>query len=130
LAAHLRHELGEPGVSTQEIWLSGGWAVRFGFSGRGLGVGDTGMGLDDGAWESLPVPDRRLLLGYVEASFHEANQAIKPAGSETERRCTDLYGRPGTIAGVLVAHLAHISRHLGMIEALIGLAGRPGSATG
>jgi hypothetical protein len=128
LAAHLRRELGQPGRA-DEVWAADGWAERFGFSDRPLGFGDTGMGLDDDGWNSLPAPGRDVLLGYVEAAFHDANEAIKPAGAEVEHPCIDLYGRPGTISDVLVAHLAHVSRHLGMIEALIGVHGRPGSTS-
>ena len=109
--------------------MSQAWDRRFGFAERDLGFGDTGMSLGDDAWESLPVPDRQLLMDYAEAAFHEANEAIKPAGLEPERPCTDLYGSPGTIGVILVSHLSHASRHLGMIEALIGVGGRPGTAS-
>jgi len=129
MAAHLRRELGDAGEPDPEVWVSGAWARRFGFTDRDLGFGDTGMALGDDVWEALPVPDRQVLVGYAEAAFHDANQVIKAAGSETERACTDLYGRPGTVAGVLVDHLTHVNRHLGMIEALIGLTGRAGSAS-
>jgi hypothetical protein len=129
MAAHLRRELDGAGEPGREVWVSGGWSERFGFTDRDLGFGDTGMALGDDAWEALPEPDRQVLVGYAEAAFHEANQVIKAAGLETERPCTDLYGRTGTVAGVLVGHLTHVSRHLGMIEALIGLTGRTGSAS-
>jgi hypothetical protein len=129
MAAHLRRELDGTGDPVPEVWVSQGWAQRFGFAHRDLGFGDTGMALADDAWEDLPVPERDVLLGYARAAFGEANQVIKAAGAETDRPCTDLYGSPGTIADVLVAHLSHTSRHLGMIEALIGLTGRPGSAS-
>jgi hypothetical protein len=129
MAAHLRGQLDGPDGSTPEIWLSEGWAERLGFDQRDLGFGATGMALADDAWESLPVPDRDVLLGYAEAAFGDANRVIKAAGTRTDRPCTDLYGSPGTVADVLVAHLSHISRHLGMIEALIGLSGRSGTAS-
>ena len=88
------------------------------------------MGLADDAWDSFPPSDRQILIGYVEAAFGRANQVIKLAGTETERTFTvDLYGRPGTVGDILVSHLSHVSRHLGMIEALIGLTGRPGTAS-
>ena len=129
MAAHLRHELDPAGGDDPEIWVSQAWDRRFGFAERDLGFGDTGMSLGDDAWESLPVPDRQLLMDYTEAAFHEANEAIKAAGLEPERPCTDLYGSPGTIGVILVSHLSHASRHLGMIEALIGVGGRPGTAS-
>jgi hypothetical protein len=129
MAAHLSRELDGTGDPVPEVWVSQGWAQRFGFADRDLGFGETGMALADDAWEDLPVPERDVLVGYARAAFGEANQVIKAAGAETDRPCTDLYGSPGTIADVLVAHLSHASRHLGMIEALIGLTGRPGTAS-
>ena len=42
---------------------------------------------------------------------------------------TSRYGRHGLIGESLVSHLGHISRHLGMIEALIGVQGMEGTAT-
>jgi DinB superfamily len=130
MAAHLESVLGPESVTSPgESWVTDGWAERFGFGGHDLGFGDTGMGLADDTWDAFPPPDRQVLMGYAEAAFHRANQVIKPAGNQTDRECLDLYGRPGSVADVLVGHLSHVSRHLGMIEALIGLTGRPGTAS-
>lgn len=123
LAAHL----GGPGDA--EVWVTAAWAERFGFADRELGYGATGMGLGDDGWEALPVPDRETLFDYVGAAFGAANQVMKTAGDRTDETCVDLYGQPGNVAGVLVAHLGHMSRHLGMIEALVGVSGRPGTAS-
>ncbi len=112
-----------------ETWVAEGWAERFGLGGHDLGFGNTGMELADDAWESFPPPDRQVLIGYLDAALGRANQVIKLAGTRTDQPCSDLYGRPGTVADVLVSHLSHVSRHLGMIEALIGLTGRPGTAS-
>jgi len=43
--------------------------------------------------------------------------------------CTDLYGRPSILAAVLLGHVTHLSRHLGMMEALKGIQGSRGTAT-
>jgi hypothetical protein len=42
---------------------------------------------------------------------------------------TNLYGRNGLVGESLVSHLGHMSRHLGMIEALVGVQGMEGTAT-
>lgn len=127
MAAHLRHELALG--DAPEVWLAGAWADRFGFGGSELGYGGTGMGLGDDGWASLPEPDRDVSLAYATAAFHDANELLKSVGAHVERPCTDLYGRAGTVAEVLVHHLAHVSRHLGMIEALLGVSGRSGTAS-
>ena len=138
MAAHLETVLddGDPtgdeaGATGErrETWVTEGWAERFGLAGHDLGFGNTGMGLADDAWDSFPPPDRKVLIGYAEAAFGRANQVIKLAGTRTDQTCVDLYGRPGTVGDILVSHLSHVSRHLGMIEALIGLTGRPGTAS-
>lgn len=129
LAAHLRAELSDSSEDGQEIWESAGWVGRFGFASSDLGFGDTGMSMSEAVWKDLPTLDPAMLLSYVEAAFAEANGLLKSAASHAEHRCLDLYGRPGTVGDILVAHLSHMSRHLGMIEALVGLGGRPGSVT-
>ena len=46
-----------------------------------------------------------------------------------ERRVVDLYGDTETIGDVILNHLSHADRHLGMIEALRGVLGERGTAT-
>jgi hypothetical protein len=46
-----------------------------------------------------------------------------------ERTVVDLYGDDTTIGDVILNHLSHADRHLGMIEALRGVLGERGTAT-
>ena len=43
--------------------------------------------------------------------------------------CTDLYEQKTSIGTVVMSHLTHANRHLGMIEALKGMLGVRGTAT-
>lgn len=116
--------------ATEEIWLSEGLAQRWGLTPGQLGGGDTGMGLDDDASGALPLPDREALLGYTRRAFAVAEQrcaALDPA--DLDAPCTDLYGNVNVVGDVLLSHLTHVNRHLGMIEALRGVQGARGTAS-
>jgi len=81
----------------------------------------------------------RIMLGLGEFELlgrpltdlvHPDDRAAAAAATEEifATPCTDLYGRTNPIGSVVIGHLSHAGRHLGMIEALRGLRGR-GTAT-
>jgi hypothetical protein len=116
--------------ATEEIWVTEGLAQRWGLTPGQLGGGDTGMGLDDDASGALPLPDREPLLAYTRQAFAAADQRLAILGpADLDTPCTDLYGNANIVGGVLISHLVHVSRHLGMIEALRGVQGARGTAT-
>jgi hypothetical protein len=122
----LRERLG----GAQQIWDSERFAEKWGFTGVDLGGDATGMGMDDDVSASLRLPAREELLGYAAEAFAAANAAVEAADEEQLRAgATDLYGRPTSVGAAVVAHLAHVNRHLGMIEALRGARGLRGTAT-
>ena len=115
---------------SEELWLATALAAAWGFP-AAVAADANGMGLDDDVSASLPLPLKAVLLDSAGRSFAAADRAATAAAASEEifaTPCTDLYGRPNPIGDVVIGHLSHAGRHLGMIEALRGLSGR-GSAT-
>jgi DinB family protein len=126
MTAELGKRLGEG----KQIWDAEGLAKQWGFSDFDLGGNATGMGMDDDVSAALPLPDRGWILDYAQRAFEAANRAVEAADEEGLREsCTDLYGRETSVGATIVGHLAHVNRHLGMIEALRGVHGLRGTAT-
>jgi hypothetical protein len=114
----------------RQIWDAEGLAQEWGFAQFDLGGEATGMGMDEDVSAALPLPDRERLLGYAQRAFEAANRAVEAADEDALREsCTDLYGRETSVGAAIVGHLAHVNRHLGMIEALRGVHGLKGTAT-
>lgn len=119
--------------ASQQIWEAQGLAQRWGFTQRALGHMDTGMGMDDDASASLPLPGKDALLDYARRAFAAADAAVEQVGvrrfdAPREDPRTSWADAP-TIGAVIIGNLAHDNRHLGMIEALRGVQGLRGTAT-
>jgi len=97
------------------------------------------MTMDDDLAASLRFPETDVLLDYVRRSFDQAQQIVnglrdddllQPAQIAAARvpwlTSQTQYGAP--LSWVL-AYARHDARHLGMIEALKGVAGMRGTAT-
>ena len=113
-----------------EVWeiekLSRSWNIAV----SALGYGDTGMEMSDEMAANFVLPPKSVLIDYLQRTLAAVESSI--AAIDTEQfmhACTDLYGRNGLVGESLVSHLGHISRHLGMIEALVGVQGVEGTAT-
>jgi hypothetical protein len=94
------------------------------------GAGDTGMELPDEQAAQLPFPTRDQLTTYLRGAFSDLEQAVGVLDDETILRDGDnLLGATAPLDDSLIRHLSHVSRHLGMVEALRGLRGGHGTAT-
>ncbi len=94
------------------------------------GTGGTGMELPDEDAAKLPFPGRDQLTTYLRGAFSDLEQAIGALDDETVTRDADnLIGATAPLDDSLIRHLSHVSRHLGMIEALRGVRGGHGTAT-
>jgi hypothetical protein len=94
------------------------------------GKGGTGMELPDEEAAALPFPNRDQLATYLRGAFSDLEQAVGALDDETVLREADnLLGETAPLDDSMLRHLAHASRHLGMIEALRGLRGGHGTAT-
>jgi uncharacterized damage-inducible protein DinB len=143
----------DPGPTSPSIafhlWHTGRWADRWAeaVSGKAQrwhredlttkwefpaeqGKGDTGMELPDEDAARLPFPGRDQLATYLRGAFSDLEQAVGALDDETIlRRADDLLGKEAPLDDSLIRHLSHVSRHLGMVEALRGLRGVRGTAT-
>ncbi|MGZ8563056.1 MAG: DinB family protein [Candidatus Limnocylindria bacterium] len=110
-------------------WHREGLAVKWEFPTE-QGKGDTGMELPDEEAAQLPFPGRDQLATYLRGAFSDLEQAVGGLDDETILRDADnLLGETAPIEDSLIRHLSHVSRHLGMIEALRGVRGGHGTAT-
>jgi hypothetical protein len=116
-----------------QIWDREGLAELWGFEKAVLGFAETGLGMADVDLASLPFPTRDTLLAYASRAFAEADHAVaRVTDDQFHRQVQDRHGaewEETTIGEAIVSWLAHDSRHLGMIECLIGARGLRGTAT-
>ena len=123
-------ELGRRLGSGAQVWDSEKLADKWRLLAFDLGGDATGMGMSDDVSVALPLPGKAELLDYAKRAFEAANRALDAADEDELREsCTDLYGRQTSVGAAVLSHLAHINRHLGMIEALRGIKGIHGTAT-
>jgi len=110
-------------------WVREGLTAKWGFPGA-LGAGDTGMLLPDDEAAGLPFPRRDQLTTYLRGAYNDLEQAVGALDDDSILALRDdLLGKQAPLADSLTRHLAHVSRHLGMVEALRGLRGGHGMAT-
>ena len=135
----MTRELGEKLGARPQLWLADNLAARWGLEAAALGYEDTGMLLEDDLAAQLPLPARDTLLDYVRRAFAAADAAVALVDdtqfaayeqpNTTDETGAALQASSATVGGAIVSHLTHDNRHLGMVECLIGLRGRPGTAT-
>jgi len=113
-----------------EVWeterMTGSWEISV----SALGYGDTGMEMSDEMAANFVLPPKSVLIGYLQRTLAAVERSI--AAIDTKQflqEWTNLYESNGLVGESLVSHLGHISRHLGMIEAMIGVQGMPGTAS-
>ena len=99
---------------------------------KSLGYAQTGMEMDEKSAMALRMPEKGMLLDYVRRSFAAAQQAIAKIGdNEFFDVYEGLHGEnwhEGRIGPIVITWMTHDNRHLGMIECLVGVQGRSGSA--
>jgi len=118
----------------QELWDTEGIATAWAFDDAKLGNGRTGSGMTDQDAQALPFPSTDLVVGYVSRAFESVEAAFNAIDDEQMVQPAKLKTAHGPLheiicGEIMSSHLAHVSRHLGMIEALIGVQGERGTAT-
>lgn len=112
-----------------EIWLAEDLAAQWGFpAALELGHDQTGMGVADITAARLPMPARHVLVNYARRAFAAADEAVGKI-PEDQYLQVNRENPEETVYEVVLEHMAHEARHLGMIEALLGLQGVRGTAT-
>jgi uncharacterized damage-inducible protein DinB len=119
-----------PSQPANEVWEADGLAQRWGWRTATLGYGQTGMEMSDEMAAGLELPHKQVLIDYARAAFAAADRAVGVLEDhQLEQRGIDIYGQENSVGYVLLVHLSHASRHLGMIECLRGVQGLRGTAT-
>lgn len=122
--------LGERFDAGGEVWEIKALARQWGWQTEQLGYGQTGMELSDELAAELQLPPRDVLVDYARQAFAAADRAFAALDDQLlHERGVDIYGRENSVVYILLVHLSHASRHLGMIEALRGVRGLRGTAT-
>jgi uncharacterized damage-inducible protein DinB len=106
-------------------WRTQGMATAWGFPSATLGEDETGTEMGDDASDLLVFPDKAALLDYTRYALGTIDALVdRLTGEAIAGGSTDA----ATVAK-LFAYVTHDNRHLGMIEALIGVLGASGTAT-
>lgn len=91
--------------------------------------------MPDAVATRLNLPRKDALLTYVGRVFDLAERAASAideqqlnSAEQPQPMTEGIYGG-GTVGDALMSHVTHASRHLGMMECLLGLQGQRGTAT-
>lgn len=114
---------GEP----MEIWITEQIGEKWGFTAGQLGHDQTGMEMDDSTAASLSF-DREELMEYTRRAFARALDYVSRV-PESQYALINQHDPTLTVLGVIFSHFSHNCRHLGMIEATLGMQGTKGTAT-
>ncbi len=117
-----------------QIWHTREIATAWGLDPAALGHREAGSQMEDESTLSMRFPGREALLGYARDAFGAADEAIRALdASALGEACEHFYGTQvgvTTVAYCVQFHAIHAYRHLGSIEALRGVLGMAGTATG
>ena len=117
-----------------QLWEKEKLAIRWNMETEtaSLGYAQTGMGMDDKAAMMLRIPQKDMLLDYARRAFALAEQAVETIHDNKFYEIYEtLHGEnwhDGHIGPIISTWMTHDSRHLGMIECLVGILGIQGSA--
>ena len=117
-----------------QIWHGRRIAASWGLDPSTLGHREAGSQMEDESTLSMRFPGREALLDYARDAFAAADEAVRALDSAAlEEDCEHFYGTQvgtTTVAYCVQFHAIHAYRHLGSIEALRGMLGMAGTATG
>jgi len=121
----LAGRFGPPG----QIWTTESLAKQWGLPSGQMGQRETGTGMDDETADALQLPEKAVIVDYARHVFTRLQSVLK-ATPESSLLAV-MPGDPDgdSTADNIMIYLDHVQRHLGMIEALRGQQGTPGTAT-
>jgi hypothetical protein len=116
-------------VGTQ-LWDALGIADDWGFDDRSLGTWGVGTQVSDDEAQALPLPSLGRVVGYARSTFEMLERRFAEIDDGIfEMPFIDWHSTDTTVGDASIGYIAHVNRHLGMIEALRGMRGQHGSAT-
>jgi hypothetical protein len=112
-----------------QVWERESLADRWSLATGSMGLRDTGTRMSDESAEEIQFPDQKDVVGYARLAFEYVEEAIELIPDDLFLAVAkDDPDSDTTLDNVLI-YLEHLSRHLGMIEAIRGLQGLVGSST-
>jgi DinB superfamily len=111
-----------------QVWEREALAARWSLTPGALGRRDTGTEMSDKAAEEIGFPDQKEVVGYARLAFAYAEEALQLLPDDQLLAPPKVEPEGDTKFDNALTYLEHLSRHLGMIEAIRGLQG-PASST-
>jgi DinB superfamily len=106
-----------------QMWEREALADRWALGSGALGRRDTGTEMSDEAAEEVRLPDQKEVVGYARLAFAYAEEAITLIPDDQLLAAPKVDADGDTKLDNVLIYLEHLSRHLGMIEAIRGLEG-------
>jgi DinB superfamily len=126
-ASYLHKALGQDPRS--QVWERETLADRWSLGTGALGRRDTGTEMSDEAAEEIRFPAQTEVVGYARLAFAYAEEAISLIPDDQLLAPPKVDPDGDTKLDNVLIYLEHLSRHLGMIEAIRGLERSVGSST-
>jgi hypothetical protein len=112
-----------------QVWERESLADRWSLAPGLMGRRDTGTEMSDEAAEEIRFPDQKEVVGYARLAFAYAEEGIELMPDDLLLAVAKDDPDGDTQLDNVLIYLEHLSRHLGMIEAIRGLQGLTGSST-
>jgi len=112
-----------------QVWERESLADRWSLASGSMGRRDTGTEMTDEAAEEIRFPDQKEVVGYARLAFAYAEEGIQLMPDALLLAVAKDDPDGDTQLDNILIYLEHLSRHLGMIEAIRGLQGLTGSST-
>jgi DinB superfamily len=112
-----------------QVWERDSLSDRWSLAADSLGRRNTGTGMPDEAAEEMRFPEKKEVIGYARLAFTYAEKAIGLIPDDRWLAVANEDPDGDTNLDNIFIYLEHLSRHLGMIEAIRGLQGLVGSST-
>jgi hypothetical protein len=113
-----------------QVWEREALADRWSLGSGALGRRDTGTEMSNEAAEEIRFPAPTEVVGYARLAFAYAEEAITLTPDDQLLAAPKVDPDGDTKLDNILIYFEHLSRHLGMIEAIQGLEGSVGSSAG
>src|SRR5260370_3043769 len=124
IASYFHRALGHD--PRKQVWERESLVDRWSFPAESMGLRDTGTKMSDEGAEALRFPDQKEVIRYAKLAFAYADEAIELIPDDLLLASpTDDPDGDSRLDNILI-YLEHLSRPIGMIDSIRGLAGLSG----